>query len=112
MTATAKLSKSQKESIAEESGKFRRKLVGKYESAISGAKAETAKVNAKLREEHKATKAEAIMVGFGSIGAGVVASQVHREHVADRKRAQAEAEPGRQWPGSIFARRLAGSSLV
>lgn len=84
--ATTKLSTTQRSAIAEEAGKFRRSVKAKYEGAVLTAKEEAAKAKVKLREEHKATKSEALMVGLGSIGAGVVASQVHREFKIKRDR--------------------------
>lgn len=71
----AKLSSVQKAAIAETAQNFKRRS----QVAVSAAKEETAKVKAKLREEHRATKGEALMVGAGSIAAGAVASQVYRE---------------------------------
>ncbi len=78
----AKLSATQKAAIAETAQSFKRRSA----QAVSAAKEETAKVKAKLREEHKATRAEGLMVGLGSMGAGVVASQIHREVAVKRQK--------------------------
>lgn len=78
----AKLSAVQKAAIAESASNWKRRS----NTAIAAAKEQTAKVQAKLREEHKAAKSEAVFVGVGAIAAGAVASQVHRELAVKRGR--------------------------